>query len=338
MSSKWYVVENEKEFGPFSGSQVKTMAMQGSLTRSSLVKDGHSGRVVKAGVIKGLDWPIQVPPITETKPEKNHQIDSINTFVSSKIQMAKSLLLNQRHVPKIIHFLPTMKNQTHSGLSPQNEAPNKWIAIALAWFMGPTGLHRFYVRNPGLGYLYLAVFTITFFYTFSLLWLAAFAFYNPIAAIDYLINEKIYSNLAYGAVIQIFMFFVVWVVNLFEVAKWLWTDEEDWLAEFSFKERKITAPSKVTAVLFAIFLGNFGAHKFYLGDEKSGSNILGIHVIAYAVFLLSLPISIISGAPLFGFVALAYGLVMLVVLFVVCVDIVAIIFMSKKQWENYYGY
>jgi hypothetical protein len=56
MNSNWFVVDKDEEFGPFSGNQLKTMAMEGRLIRSSLVKNGLSGKILKAEVIKGLEW------------------------------------------------------------------------------------------------------------------------------------------------------------------------------------------------------------------------------------------------------------------------------------------
>ena len=65
--------------------------------------------------------------------------------------------------------------------------------------------------------------------------------------------------------------------------------------------------SKVTAALFAFFLGGYGAHKFYLGEKKRGQLYLIITLIGIltSIFLIGLiPVLVMGFIGFIDFVKL----------------------------------
>ena len=89
MSNKWFVVDKGEEFGPFSGSQLKAMAMEGRLRRASLVKNDLSGKTIKAELLKGLEWP------TPNKEEPNFLIESNTVAVLGTRKTRKAVPKNK---------------------------------------------------------------------------------------------------------------------------------------------------------------------------------------------------------------------------------------------------
>jgi hypothetical protein len=106
MSNKWFVIDKDEEFGPFSGSHLKAMAMEGRLSRSSLVKNDLSGKIIKAGAIKGLEWNSSGGVLLKDKPQDN------------------SIDLSQVIAEKPAKFLGT-NNQSNLSVSPNSALPSE---------------------------------------------------------------------------------------------------------------------------------------------------------------------------------------------------------------------
>jgi len=317
----WYVVDGSESFGPISSSRLVDLARTGKLNKSSLVKKSLEGKAVTADKIKGLEWPTDVPPALPRNSENPSRSHNFKNLVLSKINSAKSYVVNRNVKPE-----KSVRQQV-----PNDDAPNKWVACGLAFFTGMLGLHRFYVRDMKLGWLYLCIFLVSVpFLPFVVLTIGSLA--------DPLLRKKLdfYQIMVFLLVSHALT--TVYVVNLFETAKWLWTDDEDWVAEYSYKQRNITAPSKVTACLFAFFGGFLGAHKFYIGEKQNGANIVAIHVIASVVSVLSTVVSLYSGFPIFLWCPVVWFVVYLILELVAVIDIISYILCSRQKWENNYGY
>jgi hypothetical protein len=82
MADRWYFSWNNKEFGPFSASQLKELAALGRLQATDTVWKGGTEKRVRADRIKNL-FP---DPITKASPAK-----AIVPAYSSSIQQAERL-------------------------------------------------------------------------------------------------------------------------------------------------------------------------------------------------------------------------------------------------------
>ncbi len=83
--------------------------------------------------------------------------------------------------------------------------------------------------------------------------------------------------------------------------------------------RPICRKSRVCAGLLALFLGGFGAHKFYLGYTTQALNLLAITIFAVVIFLFN---------PYLGFVSSLLSLVVAII----CI-IEAIQYLTKTDDE-----
>ena len=57
MATHWYLFKNEKQLGPFSGRQIKELALLGKLNQDDLVQKGSDGSPVPAKKVQGLFGP-----------------------------------------------------------------------------------------------------------------------------------------------------------------------------------------------------------------------------------------------------------------------------------------
>ena len=57
MATHWYLFKNEKQLGPFSGRQIKELALLGKLGQDDLVQKGSDGSPVSATKVQGLFGP-----------------------------------------------------------------------------------------------------------------------------------------------------------------------------------------------------------------------------------------------------------------------------------------
>lgn len=319
--NQWYVVDGSESFGPISSSRLVDLARTGKLHKSSLVKKSLEGKAVTADKIKGLEWPTEVPPALPVSSEKVSRTNDYKNLVFSKINSAKSYVMNRNVKPEKSVRQPVSND----------DAPNKWVACGLAFFTGMLGLHRFYVRDMKLGWLYLCIFLVCLPFLPGVI-------LTTVALFDLDMRKKLDFYHAVLFLLVSHALTTLYVVNLFETAKWLWTDDEDWATQYSYKERNMTSPSKVTACLFAFFGGCMGAHKFYIGEKQNGANIVAIHVIASVVFVLATAVSLYSGFPIFLWCPVVWLVVYLILELLSLIDIISYILCSRQKWEDNYGY
>jgi len=98
---------------------------------------------------------------------------------------------------------------------------------------------------------------------------------------------------------------------------------------------------KVTAALFAFFLGGYGAHKFYLGEKKRGQLYLGVTLLSILIsifLMLVLPVIVIGSSAGVMAITLLIGILPPVAIGILSfIDFISLLSMDDKVFDERYN-
>lgn len=151
-SSLWYVYQNDQQFGPYSGKELKRYAVEGYITPQTWVRKGESGKWVMASKIKGLDFHVRESadtPDSEAQPSipnsdriNQPSTESNGTAVrgsSSKTKTCpfcgETILLVAKKCKHCGEFLD-MKHTSHHKSVETNVKQGAFLGAAVCFFLG----------------------------------------------------------------------------------------------------------------------------------------------------------------------------------------------------------
>ena len=96
--------------------------------------------------------------------------------------------------------------------------------------------------------------------------------------------------------------------------------------------------SKTLAAIFAFLLGEFGVHKFYLGDQKWGIIHIVLTIAGFTLmFIGSMLVEIDNWLSLVGSICAISGFMCIIVVSVKClVDCIKLLLMSEEDFQERY--
>ncbi len=149
MPIQWYCKVMGEEIGPLSAKELRQMAMQRQISPDDYVKKGSQGSWVRAENVKRLfDEPRRaeaVPKPTNT-PARRWQL--VEDYMTSQAKPTRS-----RACVSCGGNISSSTGVCRRCGRPSSK--NRIVAICLAWLLGLTGAHKFYLGKYGQGVLYL---------------------------------------------------------------------------------------------------------------------------------------------------------------------------------------
>jgi hypothetical protein len=162
--SVWYYAVGDREFGPITLSQIRSLLGSGAISPETYVRSRDLQDWTPAHNVPQLSSAGSIIPVhdsaSELSFEEPHTIQSANSNVAvpatSKFCHSCSSVLDQRaeictHCGVRQPILDIDPVASKSGRS----APDKAVAFLLAWFLGLLGVHKFYLGHTGVGVFYL---------------------------------------------------------------------------------------------------------------------------------------------------------------------------------------
>lgn len=160
MANEWYVLVGDKEYGPLSDQQLRSIAAKQQINQSTPVRKGKDGNWGVASRIRGLiEESQEVSVQATTKIVRVAQ--SSRAAAGPPTKAAPDSEPSETRAPKKKRRRLPSCPDCGKRISPNAAScpncgytffrPNRSVAIALAWLLGGIGIHKFYLRKPGDG-------------------------------------------------------------------------------------------------------------------------------------------------------------------------------------------